>query len=123
MYYPVAEEGGRRGFSVPRPVIMGAVTAVCVALACGVPVRQAIQAREQAHAELVQLLSAGKPDAATILAAFDRSNEYLTASITAPCLVLSMTILLLINQLLKLKRRYNEIQRDLERLAEHAHGA
>lgn len=120
MYYPVAEESGRRGFSVPRRVILGALTALWIALACGAPVRQAMLAREQARGELVELLAAGKPDAATIIAAFDRSNQFLAASVTAPCLVLSTMIILLINQLLKLKRRYNVMQRDLERADELA---
>lgn len=114
MYYPISQEDEPRGFTVPRQVVVGLVTAAWVALACGMPVRQAMQAREQAHQELVRLLAAGKPDADAIVAAFDRSNQFLAASVTAPCLVLSIMIILLINQLFKLKRRCNAVERDLE---------
>ncbi len=54
-----------------------------------------------------------KPDASGLIAAFDHANQNLDAAAFSPCLLLAFTSILLVNQLFKLRSRYNALAHDL----------
>ena len=97
----------------PTRMAIFATAAVWIAFACVLPLQTAREARRQAHLQLTQVLAENKLDAAHVTAAFDRSVQDVTTASTAPCLGLAICVLLLIHQLLKLRRRYNALERDL----------
>ena len=71
------------------------------------------EARRQAHLQITRVVTEGKPDAASVVAAFDRSIQDVMAAATLPCLFLAVSIVFLVNQMLKLKHRYHALVRDL----------
>ena len=89
------------------------MTILWLTFACGLPLRQVHEARRQAHLDLSHSLAEGSPHRERVIAAFDSSNQALDIAAFGPCLLLSVTILLILNQWLRLKRRYNAIERDL----------
>ena len=105
-----ANDGWR--ISTARLAIFVAAT-VWITFACALPLQNAREARRQAHLQLTRILAEDKSDVAHVTAAFDRSIQDVTAASTAPCLGLAVCVLLLIHQLLKLRRRYNALEREL----------
>lgn len=106
------ETPGEPWLSSRRLVVL--VTALLwITFACGMPLQNARQARLQAHLQITQVLTEGKPDAARVIAAFDRSIQGVIAAATLPCLFLAVSLVFLINQMLKLKRRYQSLEREL----------
>ncbi len=97
----------------PRRLVVLVTAALWITFACGMPLQNAREARRQAHLQITRVLSEGKPDAASVVAAFDRSIQDVIAAATLPCLFLAVCIVFLINQMLKLKRRYHALERDL----------
>ena len=98
--------------SLRLPTVGGSSTVSVVAVfwllfACGLPLYQLREARRQAHQDLLRILASDKPDAGSVLAAFDRSNQNLAAAASGPCLILALTSLFLVNRMFKLKRRYD----------------
>ena len=89
------------------------ITVLWLTFACGLPLRQVHEARRQAYLQLNQSFTTDTAHKGDVLAAFDSSNQALDIAAFGPCLMLAVTILLLLNQLLKLKRRYNALERDL----------
>ena len=96
----------------PRRLVVLVTAVLWITFACGMPLQNAREARRQAHLQITQVVADGKPDAATVIAAFDRSIQDVMAAATLPCLFLAVCIVFLINQMLKLKRRYQSLERD-----------
>ena len=101
-----------------RPAVVNPPAILVIALlwltfALAFPFYQLRQARRQARQDLLHLLATEKPDPGGLVAAFDRSNQNLDAAASGPCFILAFTSILLVNQLLKLRRRYNALAHDL----------
>ena len=94
----------RPAANVPVTLIIGVLWMV---LACGVPLYQVREARRLAHEDLRRIVTADKQDAEVLIAAFDRSNQSLDAAAAGPCLLLAFISLLLVNRMLKVRRRLN----------------
>ena len=97
----------------PNPPALVVVAILWLAFACGLPLYQLREARRQARQDLQRLLAVDKPDRTGVIAAFDRSNQNLDAAASGPCLILAFTGICLVNQMLKLKRRYNALAHEL----------
>ncbi len=97
----------------PNPPAIIIVAIFWLTFACALPFYQVREARRQAHQDLQRLLAADKPDHAGVITAFDRSNQNLDAAASGPCMILAVTIALLANQMLRLKRRYNALAYEL----------
>ena len=102
-----------RRFLSPRRLVILATAALWITFACALPFQSAHEARRQAHLQLTHVLLEAKPDAASVVAAFDEATQNVIAASTVPCLGLSICVILLIHQQLKLKRRYNALENDL----------
>lgn len=99
------------------------VVVLWLAFACGLPLYQLREARQQAHQDLLHVLATDRSDDGGIIAAFDRSNQNLDAAVSGSCLLLAFTSILLVNQLLRLKRRCDALAHELsfaERPPHHA---
>ena len=96
-----------------RPPAIVVVAILWLAFACAMPLYQLREARRQAYQDLRHAVVVDKPDARTLIAAYERANEKLDAAASGPCLILAFTSILLLNQLGKLKRRYNALSHDL----------
>ena len=105
--YPVA---------VNRPPVIVVIAILWLTFACALPLHQLREARRQVHQDLLHTLVTDKPDTGALIAAFDRSNQKLDAAVSGPCLILAFTIIFLVNQMLKLKRRYNALAHDFSKL-------
>ena len=103
------DTGGLRSPAVASPSGTFIIALLWLGFACALPLYQLQQARHQAHQDLLQILASEKPDAGSLLAVFDRSNRNLDAAAFGPCLIQAFTIIFLINQMLKLKRRYHAL--------------
>ncbi len=97
----------------PNPPAILVVAILWLTFACALPLYQLREARRQAHQDLQHLLAAEKPENAVVITAFDRSNQNLDAAASGPCLILAFTIIFLVNQMLRLKRRYNALAHEL----------
>ena len=96
-----------------RPPAIVVIAILWLAFACALPLYQLREARRQARQELLHILATDKLDTGRLIAAVDRSNQNLDAAASGPCLILAFTSILLVNQMLKLKRRYNALAHDL----------
>ena len=107
----------------PKRLVILVTAALWIIFACALPLQNAREARRQAHLQLTQVIADNKLNPATVTAAFDRSIQDVTAASTAPCLGLAICVLLLIHQLLKLRRRYHALERDLRIYEMHSDGS
>ena len=94
------------------PAIL-AVVVLWLIVACALPLYQLQVARRQARQDLQHLLTAGKPDGAGFIAAFDRSNRNIDAAASGPCLLLAVAVIFLVNRMLRLERRYGALAHEL----------
>ena len=106
------DTGGLRLPTVGSPPAILVIAVLWLLFACYLPLYQLREARRQAHQEILHVLASDKPDAGSLLAVFDRSNQNLDAAASGPCLILAFTSIFLVNQMLKLKRRYNALAHD-----------
>ena len=97
----------------PGPPAILVIAILWLAFACALPLYQLRVARRQAHQDLLHVLTVDKPNTGGVIAAFDRSNQNLDAAASGLCLILAFTSILLVNQILRLKRRYNALAHDL----------
>ena len=104
---------------VPNPLVIVFITLLWLTLACALPLYQVNQERRRAHQELSHVLNANKSDQTSVIVAFDQANKNLDAAATGPCLLLACTIIFLVNQLLKLKRRYNALADEMDTSRTH----
>ena len=79
---------------------------------CAFPLHRVHEARRRGREQLRNVLAAGTLDKPGIIMAFERSNQDLDAAASGPCLILVLSVIYLGWQLLKLKRRYNELTLD-----------
>ena len=96
-----------------RPPAIVVIAILWLTFACALPLYQLREARREARQDLLHTLVAAKSDTGALITAFDRSNQKLDAAASGPCLILAFTSILLLNQLLKLKRRYNVLTQDI----------
>jgi len=123
MYQPTSSGEADNGWRLsPTRLVIFVTAALWITFACVLPLQSAREARRQAHLLLTQVLAENKLDAAHVTTAFDRSIRDVTAASTAPCLGLAVCVLLLIHQLLKLKRRYHALERELRIYEMHPDG-
>ncbi len=110
-----------RKHPLPNPLVVVIMVFLWLTFACGLPIHQVREARRQARQNLLATLAADKLDKATILATFERANQDLDAAASGPCIILAVTIIFVVRQTLKLKRRYNEVELDLKDYQGHGH--
>ena len=85
------------------------LVAIWLTVGCAVPLHRVHEARRQGREKLLGFLSADPPDKAGVIRVFEAANQDLDAAASGPCLILSVSIIYLAWQVLKLKRRYNEV--------------
>lgn len=85
------------------------LVALWLAVGCALPLHRVHEARREGREKLLGVLSADRPDKADAIRVFETANQDFDAAASGPCLLLSVSIIYLAWQLLKLKRRYNEI--------------
>ena len=91
-------------------ILVGAI--LWLLFAVGLPFYQLREARRQAHQDLQHVAVVDKSAATGLIAAFDRANQKLDTALSGPCLILAFTTLLLVYQLLNLKRRCHAVPPD-----------
>ena len=107
------DTSGLRLSTVGSPSRALIIAMLWLLFACGVPLYQLREVRRQARQDLLHTATADKPDAAGLIAAFDRANQDLDAAAFGPCLLLAFSSILLVNQLFKLKRQCHALAHDL----------
>ena len=96
-----------------RRLVLLLIVGAWIVLAGVLLVRYVLEARQQAHLQLTQVLLEDKPDAKAVLAAFDSATEYVIAVAFVPWAIFSCMILLLGHQTLKFKSRCELLQQNL----------
>ena len=94
------------------PALMAAL--LWLMLVYGLPLLTLRQSRRIARDELAHLLQTGRPDAPTILDAFDRATEQVLFSAAGPYFVLGVSMLFLVAHLVTVKRRLNVAERNIQ---------
>ena len=108
---------------VAKPPAILVIAVLWLTLACGLPLYQLREVRRQTREDLLRVVKMDKPDAASLVAAFDRANRNLDAAASGPCLLLAFTSILLVNRLLGLKRRYDALAHEVSTAGHPAVGA